>query len=338
MQQFLMYICVELHKYNKVEIATLTKKGRINVAHNGREILRSIAKNEPEGRHTTQIKSDTGLHRATVSRLCGVLEKDDWISRRNKQSEYHLGKKAYGYPELYLYLFYKETVGKILSWQDWICESNKFCNNEFCKQISLHPKFCDNKLHRAILNGVMDFDSLKNADKKAVREHFDSFKGQWNGLVLFEFANRIGAIIVYTMIEALRKKKFNKINEIMEIDIPLKGKKKEEMTLKWMDYAATNLQYLLDNFAKFWNFGRENIKSSHRNEPGSLYEINEEDFGRLSGSYKSVYPRIYDEFENIKKRIPEDIEQYKTRFRELKMEKEDPNHLKCNGRLVPVFN
>ena len=67
-----------------VENPTLSRKGRVNVVYNKLNIIESIAKNEPYGRHTMDIANDTKLHRDTINRLCKRLQIDRYIFKKKQ--------------------------------------------------------------------------------------------------------------------------------------------------------------------------------------------------------------------------------------------------------------
>ena len=53
---------------------------------------------------------------------------------------------------------------------------------------------------------------------------------------LFEFSNRIGALITYIMIQALSPKKILSYNEnLLGIDVRIKGKDKYNMSSNWVN-------------------------------------------------------------------------------------------------------
>jgi hypothetical protein len=43
----------------------------------------------------------------------------------------------------------------------------------------------------------------------------------------------------------------------------------------------------------------------------SYYEMNKEDFDRLAGAFGNLYPRLYEEFENVRKTLPGRIQKHK---------------------------
>jgi hypothetical protein len=161
-----------------------------------------IAKHEPEGRRVIPISKDIDTHRATVSRLCDELANDDWINRKNKQSAYHLTQKANGDPEIGAFIFSGQTARKF-SKKVVISLSNKFCKKQTCKNI---------------------LDQRKSA-------HVDDLT---NELLLFEFVNRIGAWIVYVMMQAVRPDKVHIAINGTNFKIS-KGKDRDKVAETWID-------------------------------------------------------------------------------------------------------
>ena len=73
---------------------------------------------------------------------------------------------------------------------------------------------------------------------------------------LFEFSNRIGALITYIMIQALSPKKILSYNEnLLGIDVRIKGKDKYNMSSNWVSKAIIPT-LILSEFCKLWMMER----------------------------------------------------------------------------------
>jgi hypothetical protein len=185
--------------YNNGVITPLSPSGRRNVVFAEQRILETIRNYEPEGRRLLDIANDIHKHRDTARRLCNRLQRDHYITRRNKQSPYHVTDKANGDPADTAVFFQRQALENILSWK-WLSLTNNFCDKDHCKNILNDPE-----------------QRLGRSDQ----------------LTLFEFANRVGALIVYSMVQACRPKKPElNINNI-RIGINLKGVDKEKIARSW---------------------------------------------------------------------------------------------------------
>jgi hypothetical protein len=73
----------------------------------------------------------------------------------------------------------------------------------------------------------------------------------------------------------------------------------------------------------------------------SILELQEGKFDELEDTFKSIFPRLYQDLEKIRvKDIPKEINWRKNSFDEKlrrikKLEEEDPDHIKCGGNLLP---
>jgi hypothetical protein len=114
------------------------------------------------------IANDTKLHRDTVARLCKCLQMDDYIFRKNKQSEYHITNKVYAYPELTAFSFGTRAIRTIS-------------------------------------------DDIQRGRGQVTRSNpnYNAVEAKRDQQTLHEFAARLGAIIEYILIQALRPKKIS---------------------------------------------------------------------------------------------------------------------------------
>lgn len=333
-----------------VENTTLSRKGRVNVVFNKLNIIESIAKNEPYGRHTMDIANDTKLHRDTINRLCKRLQIDGYIFRKNKQSEYHVTKKAYGYPELTAFSFGRKAIKTIYDVRERVSSPNEFCIDEFCKNL------------------------LRSNNNKDINNTFEANRDL---VTLLEFATRLGAIIEYIMIQALRPKKIfpNREEQLVDLDAyPIKGKDKDDISRRWVENAIKPTSMLFEfcrlpmvkrGLAIFADKGKHGyIDPSLRSKPKiqkhvieerkkmrkmdiddpfwSAYDMDEENFKKLSKAFANAFPEIHEKLEKMRKDLPADIESNiemakEERKRIKQLEKADPEHVKCNGELVADF-
>jgi hypothetical protein len=72
----------------------------------------------------------------------------------------------------------------------------------------------------------------------------------------------------------------------------------------------------------------------------SIYEMDEQNFEKLNSAFANAFPEAYEKLERLRNDMPADIESNikivkEEKVRIAKLEKEDPRHTKCDGRLVP---
>ena len=153
----------------------MVRHGRRNVGFNKRKIIESILRSESDGRRTMDIADDTNLSRDTVYTHCQELEKDGYIYKVNKQSGYHLTDKAYGYPDSGASSFGKAAIRSIY----------------------------DGIRNKGLLDTLNEFFIDETGKSLDLTTH----KAEMEQKILHEFAIWLGAIIEYTMIQALSPKK-----------------------------------------------------------------------------------------------------------------------------------
>lgn len=110
---------------------------------------------------------------------------------------------------------------------------------------------------------------------------------------LFEFVNRVGAYIAYIFIEALRP---------LAMEMNATENKKEER-IRYLINIAIPIERLFQRFCQL--LGQLNIMRSVKNLYNSeesvsqTSQLKEASFEKLSDSFRSVYPRLYDALENF---------------------------------------
>jgi hypothetical protein len=191
---------------------------------------------------------------------------------------------------------------------------------------------------------------------------------------LHQFATRIGALIEYVMIQALRPKKALPDREgFVELDASIKGNDKDSMSSGWIENAIThvNVKGIFVEFCRLWIVKRGLAVFADRGERGyinrslvqetqkrliderkkmrkmnvydpdwSPHEMYEENFKKLTDAFASAFPEIYEKLEKLRKELPAEIESNIEMVKEQmarieQLERGDPHHTKCGGELVP---
>jgi predicted transcriptional regulator len=358
--------------------AALARLTRLNVVITERKIFESIAASEPIGRHVSQIASDIGKGRTLMTRYCRRLEDNGLICRKNKQAPYHITEKAYSYPRLSAFSFGTQAIRNIRN-LICICKANRFCtriisnkivSDIFWSDMSVEniksAKKCIAETQRALEKGdiMSALNQLRLVDKELSLSSERCDEQLTDQIDLFEFATRIGALIEYIMIQALRPKKLLPDNDL-EVDVPIKGKDKDDIAYNWVENAIQPIG-ILSEFCRLWtvkrglptfadkgkmtyndpsfppeiqnklNAERKKMRKMDIDDPyWSRHEMDEENFKKLTEAFANTYPDIYDELEKLRKGLPDEIESNikivkEERKRMIRLKKDDPDHTKYN--------
>jgi hypothetical protein len=266
------------------------------------EIFSIIAASEPDGKSSADLRKDTNLSRDRIHTICRKYMDLGLLFKTGRFGKYRLTEKALGDPGKRGFYFGSTAMKKFFS-LDLICTNNKFCNSKYCEL------------------AISDKHYLKNTLGSDIRNEVD----------LFEFALRIGSVITYEMIEAM--KYFG--SEIIADKVD-----KDQLAWKWVDSVITPNR-ILKAFADTNVIG----KRLNRNKNDSLtkwsfYEMDKEDLHELELEFKNVFPEVYVQLEDIMSKLPSKIDltrEYAKQIlrREKQMKAEDPNHSKCGGKILP---
>jgi hypothetical protein len=166
---------------------------------------------------------------------------------------------------------------------------------------------------------------------------------------LFVFANNIGAYITYVMIEAVRPSK--------KTTLDLKrteGSRKfvinngynVENARKWIEKSISP-QSILHEFEKLHCVKRGLRKYTRASDPLDLsfpfYGMDEENFKKLTKAFANTFPHAFEELENIRKQLKNEIHEEDRQFSKWKkkliwneemQKKYDSSHLVKSGKEV----
>jgi DNA-binding transcriptional regulator YhcF (GntR family) len=158
------------------------------------EILKTILQFEPKGISTKEIENKTGLNHDTVCIHCKYLASRGLITKINKKGMYHLTDKASGDRNVRAWKFKNRLMEVIHSSDIHFDKENEFSN-------------------------ITESDFTK--------ENYDR-------IILFSFANRIGALISYVMIEALKPGAFVPRIRGKKMTVDLGTRKMDSWILEWI--------------------------------------------------------------------------------------------------------
>jgi hypothetical protein len=256
------------------------------------------------GKSSGELRHETGLSRDRIHTICKEYMDEGMLYKTGRYGKYLLTQKALGDPARKGRLFGLKIMKDFFSFDYISANSGKFCNTAYIDNI---------------------INDIKKRNTKPSINRDPNIKDQ---LFLFEFAVRIGAIITYEMIRAIKFASDNpEVNE------------KDQLAWKWIDNVILP-QYILASFADTWVV-KKNLKHT-RLERGPFYDMDKKELEALLQSFQNIFPEVYEKSEDIlsglQSRIDSDREYAKEIFdREKQMQIEDPKHTKCGGQLIPVI-
>jgi hypothetical protein len=253
------------------------------------------------GRSTGQLKEDTGLSRETIYTLCRQLEQAGLISKKGKFAKYRLTNKALEDPALSSWIFSREAMKSFSRWTVMASRPNKF----------------------STIN-----EENHAAEYLAQRE-------------LFEFGNKIGALITYILLQAIRPR-ILRINGTKTSGtakkVQLSGKEKTEQAKLWVEKTINPFRILFEfcrvpTIAKglaVWagdipidkslpaevqkkarDIQKKRRKINPQDPLWTQFEMDEESFSKLTAAFAIIYPEINAQLELIRRTLPDKIEEHK---------------------------
>jgi hypothetical protein len=268
---------------------------------NKEKILECIARSQPEGRSTGQLKEDTKLSRETIYTLCTQLERAGLISKKGKFAKYRLTNRALDDPVLSSWIFSREVMQSLSKWTVPASRPNKFSS----------------------------IDEKNRADEYVTQRE------------LFEFGNKISALITYILLQALRPRDIRingtKNNETAK-GIQLSGKEKTEQAKLWVEKTINPFRILFE-FCKIpivakglavWagdipiekslpvevqekakDIQKKRRKINSHDPLWTQFELDKENFNKLTTAFAEIYPEINAQLELIRKMLPDKIQEHK---------------------------
>ena len=174
------------------------------------KILEIIIRSEPVGKTSGELVRETGLHRDYIRLICnGMVARGLIVRSGGKFGKYHLAPKTLkGNPRLNAHLFASKVCKEFNRLgNEAICGKSIFCNNNFCKE-------------------VFDLaDNDENNPELPVDE-----------IYFFEFALRVGAIITYQLLQAIRHSQHNHQQQTASYNYTISNTLKNEYLLKYSKY------------------------------------------------------------------------------------------------------
>jgi hypothetical protein len=275
---------------------------------------------EPKGMTTDELVKATGRDRRTIHGKCRDFQKKGLIkTKTGRYEKYHLSSKGTRTDD--------PSIGPFLL-QFHMLGTQLFELGEVALSSSM--EFLDSEYSQRILNYKMGIDNTK--EKEALKKFY-----------LFEFALRWGSLLLYILIQSMKYAQPSlHINDSMREHLKIK-RLESAVSPFFLGLSFEQLLLILDE--KIW----KGQKPAHGKKMESIDErIMEEKSQEMEGIVKKLMEERFEEMEDIyKKTFPivfELIEklQYDMVYEHgilpgERDEQQDPNHIKCEGELMPMI-
>ena len=220
------------------------------------------------------------VNRRRVTNNCKELVEEGLIWKKNRQDKYRLTEMAKKEPMLHRRIYRTRILKKI--WE---------LNPEL-----IHFKVDKNRQEQSLLK-ITKF--LKYNQKLY---HYDDYTE--NEIELFKFATKIGATITYLFLQAVRPylddSKDN--SAVFELLGQIDGKDKDDSIIKWIKEVINPVE-IFEEFCKLNIVNREQvIWTPKSNSNLSMYEMNKDNFDKLSILFQNVFPLIHEKIQEHAKR------------------------------------
>jgi hypothetical protein len=228
------------------------------------KILQSIVTGHPEGKSTSEISRETGLHRDTIHTLCKELIAADLIVKGSgKWGKYRLTEKATGDLRLLGWIFFKRGFKQVLRKGD--------VTSSGCKYSKL------------------DFENISRISDKEFKRR-----------MLFNSALLTGAYFLYVFLKSFEPAAIelpSAINRLQKkIKIKTSGSSKDELAQQWIKNAIQPYAMLAELHKL--TFIKRNLKSSNNNTDDLSKDFNaassEEGYRTLISEFAEVFSGIND--------------------------------------------
>jgi hypothetical protein len=159
---------------------------------------------------------------------------------------------------------------------------------------------------------------------------------EFDQLYLFEYSLKLGAILIYQLIQAIKHAESSPLMSSLE---------KDGFVLKWIENAVTSLS-MVQTFKRSLPVSKRLAKpkkAENVQEDESLgwLELEKGKIDELENIFRKVFgDSLFEDLEHIRKEsIPHDVDEHKHRISESErleqLWKEDPDHVKCGGKATP---
>jgi hypothetical protein len=271
------------------------------------KILLCLTYTFPEGKSTSELHHDLGLHRDTIHTHCRDLSKQSLIYKKGgKRGKYYITKKISEDPGLRAYWFNHRAMQNF-----WNIKAHK--NNSFCKLNSSdnNREYLDRESLFVFANNIGAY--ITHVMIEAVRPNKTTLnlKGADGSKEFF-----------------------------------ISGSYKDDVARRWIE-KAINPQSILHEFEKLQCVKRGLRKYTDVADPldpsFSFHEMDKGNFRKLTEAFANTFPDMFEKLEDIRKELRYQINEDNRQFREWKKElskdkemqkKYDSSHLVKSGKEV----
>lgn len=280
------------------------------------KILSMIAQSEPAGMTTDDLVKATKRNRRTIHVICKKYQDDDILMKTGTFGKYHLGPKSREDIHLRAFFFQEKIFEKFFRLAG--------------TGASTSSKYFDYQNYGHILHF--------SKERREYNEDFSKRNRDLDELYLYEYSLKLGAIFTYQLIQSIKN-----AQQRPELDLS----KKDQIIAKWVEKVINPLS-ILESFShlcpvyKRMQRPRENASSFRP----SFFELQNVKIAELEKIFENIFPELFKDLEKIKHsdEVAGRVEWAKDHALELvrleklekkmeRLKKEDPNHVKCKGKL-----
>jgi hypothetical protein len=286
-------------------------------------------KERQEGVSVSDLIKDTRLTRQTVYNILQRLAKDNFVRKiGNKQGGIYLTSTAFNDHAFRAYFFVREVIRRLIGpgpTQQGELDPAYIFN---AVQIWKSSKFCNTSVGEKIARKYYDRISKMRERYGSMTIIPPAHDVDEDALWLFELANRVGFLIVYTFLQTLNPKQVDEAmidiidttansnpnrnpssssSSHLHIDSRNRALLRDTLSFSWVDNALVlNIRDLLTAFTNQW-FITQRLKIRPGFIPGSddsqsIFEMNQDDFNHLTAAFAAAYPpKYYEEMDKIRR-------------------------------------
>jgi hypothetical protein len=250
------------------------------------KILQCLASGDIEGKNTTSITNETGLHRDTVHTLSRQLIATGLVMKgQGRWGKYRLTEKALGDVSLLGWIFGRSAFKEI-----WENGSEILSDCQYCNNVDLN-------------------DAAKISDEEFERR------------LLFSFTVLIGAYVMFVFLKSFEPSAIEAANLKKSFRTPLQkvgggisGRHKDELVRQWVN-SAIQPYMMLTEFRKL-RLIRQNLKryqdaAASTDMSWGFNVMSEENYKRLMSQFVDIFKGLHNVLDKEMKKAPSTRDWYR---------------------------
>jgi hypothetical protein len=281
------------------------------------KVLSLIIQSEPAGMSTRDLLEATGLHRDRIHVVCKEYMDKGVLDKTGRFGKYHLGPKAR--EDIHIKAFFYQQ--KVFEWFSRLAGKSILASSKYFN----------------------DYGRLLHLSKEReeYNKNFSKKSRELDELYMYEYALKLGAILTFQLIQSIK---------YAQQDPDLDISKKDRTIIKWVENVINPLS-LLESFSHTYPvYKRMYVPKENTGdfEP-SFFGLQSVKIQELEKTFENIFPTLFKDLEEIKHSddLMGKVEWAKNHALELsrltksekkieRLEKDDPNHIKCGGKLEPM--